>query len=300
MSGRLCRPGALVLVMVASLGCASSEAPVCSPDVAEGVDPQAPALGGHTLVIQMFAGLVVLDAAGRRHVPGSEGVGTHSWAPDGTGFFVTWGGVLGFIPIEGGDVQEIYTDWRQVRFPALSPDGETLAVSANLTDEAGTGWEIWLLGRSGENPRFLVDGYHPSWSPDGSRLYFEQHEPTVHLATIDLATGQSTPLLSEGGRDMGIAVSPRGTYAAFSRGSARKLMLYSFGDSSLVALTDGTYYDQYPSFSPTEDLVVFHRQIEDGSLVLQIVVCDLGTGSTTLIDEGDGVQASFAPAHIEP
>ena len=103
--------------------------------------------------------------------------------------------------------------------------------------------------------------------------------------------------MSEGERDIGVEVSPRGTYAAFSRGHERRLMLYSFGDGTLVALTGGSYYDEYASFSPTEDLVVFHRQIEPPgrSIVLQIIACELATGRNTLIDEGEAIEASFAP-----
>ena len=194
----------------------------------------------YTMAIKTFDGIVVVEGGLRRPVPGSEGVESFSWNRDGTGFFVTRDGVLGFLPIQGGELQEIYGDWRQVRFPDPSPDGETLAVSVNLTDDTGSGWEMWLLGRNGENPRPVTAGYDPSWSPDGTKLYFEQHEPSVRLAVLDFATGQTTSFLTGPDRDFSVEVSPRGTYAAFSRGRAR-LMLYTFADSTLVALTDGSY-----------------------------------------------------------
>jgi Tol biopolymer transport system component len=253
------------------------------------------------------SGLAIVDSAGRRHIPGSEGVVDFSWNRDGSGFFVTRDGVLGSLPLEGGAVAEIYSDWVQARFPALSPDGRTLAVSVNLTDDAATGWEIWLLDVGGENPRHVAEGYDASWSPDGTKLYFERFyeaEPPVRLAVLDVATGETTPFLRESGRDFSVEVSPQRTYAAFSRGNARKLMLYTFADSALVALTRGGHgdrrlYDRFVSFSPDEDYIVFFRQVESSThSTFQILGCDLTTGQTRIIEEGDVLRALFAPSRL--
>lgn len=283
----------------------SSEGALCSPYPAESAVREPDRSEDYTMAIQTFDGgakntrIVVVEGGLRRPVPGSEEVETFSWNRDGTGFFVTRDGVLGFLPIEGGELHEIYGDWSQVRFPVPSPDGQTLAVSVNLTDDTGSGWEIWLLGRNGENPRPVTAGYDPSWSPDGTKLYFEQHEPSVRLAVLDFATGQTTSFLTGPDRDRSVEVSPRGTYAAFSRGRAR-LMLYTFADSTLVALTDGSYYDRFVSFSADEEYVVFYRQVGSSraSGAIQIIGCDLTTGRSRLIEEGEVHGALFAPVSI--
>jgi hypothetical protein len=279
----------------------------CSVEADDAVVPQTDPLQGHTLALSTMSGLAIVDSAGRRHIPGSEGVVDFSWNRDGSGFFVTRDGVLGSLPLEGGAVAEIYSDWVQARFPALSPDGRTLAVSVNLTDDAATGWETWLLDVGGENPRHVAEGYDASWSPDGTKLYFERFyeaEPPVRLAVLDVATGETTPLLRESGRDFSVEVSPQRTYAAFSRGSARKLMLYTFADSALVALTRGAhgdrrFYDRFVSFSPDEDYIVFFRQVESSThSTFQILGCDLTTGRTRIIEEGDVLRALFAPSRV--
>lgn len=296
----------LALVIVQTLGCESTSegSAFCSLGAGDPSVPQTDRLEGNTLAVNTFDGLVVIKGERRRQVPGSEGVESFSWNRDGTGFFVTRDGLLGFLPVQGGELQEIYTGWQQALFPAVSPDGATLAVSVNLTDDPGTGWEIWLLGPSGENARSVAEGYDPSWAPDGTRLYFEQHDATVHLAALDLATGQTMSFLSGPDRDFSVEVSPRGTYAAFSRGSARRVMLYTFADSSLTLMADESggdrrVYDRFVSFSPDEKYMVFFRQVESpNSMALQIIACDLDTGRSTVVEEGDVLEAQFAPVDV--
>ena len=297
----------LSLLMVPALGCEPppEASTFCFLDSNEPSVSAADQVGGHALVIKTSEGLFVVDGEGRRAVSGSEGVDDFAWNRDGTGFFVTRDGAVGFLPLEGGGVQEIYAGWPQAGFLAVSPDGATLAVSANLTDDRGSGWEIWLLGSDGKNARPVAEGYDPSWAPDGSRLYFEQHDPIVHLATLDLATNRVTPFLSGSDRNFSVEISPRGTYAAFSRGSARRVMLYTFADSSLVATVDESdgdrrVYDRFVSFSPDERYMAFFRQVQSPSaMALQIIACNLATGRSRVVVEGDVLEAQFAPVDIE-
>lgn len=287
--------------LVASLvifGCSPTPemAGLCSPDLGAADDGPV-----HTLAVQTFDGLFVLDDGERRFVPGSEGVDGFSWNWDGSGFFITRDGTLASVSLEG-EVREIPGDWQQVRFPAPSPDGHTLAVSANRTDDPGLGWELWLLDAEGGQPRALGPGYNAAWSPNGETLYFELFEPSVHLVTLNLNDGHAQPFPTTSERDISVAISPKGTFASFSRGHARRLMLYSFADQSVVLLTGGSGYDQYPSFSPDEDFIVFARQIESAGepVLLQIVSCELATGRGRILEEGGVLAAMFAPGQAMP
>ena len=62
----------------------------------------------------------------------------------------------------------------------VSPDGSHL--SFNKVKSVGAGaWEneeIWVVGIDGSNPRHLVYGEYPTWSPDSQRIAFNKTSTT--------------------------------------------------------------------------------------------------------------------------
>ena len=82
--------------------------------------------------------------------------------------------------------------------PAFSPDGERLAFRS---DRDGGG--IFVMGATGESVRRVSSvGYHPAWSPDGTRLLMVTQNVTdpafrftaSQLWVVDVATGERTLL----------------------------------------------------------------------------------------------------------
>ncbi|MBK6405880.1 MAG: PD40 domain-containing protein [Holophagales bacterium] len=120
-----------------------------------------------------------------------------AWSPDGSliAFHSKDRGGLWIVPAAGGTPRLLAAFGSR---PSFSPDGKRVAFqSTPLTDVAATAAPglapstIWIVGANGGsalsvttagNPR----GGHgaPTWSPDGSRLYFATSEPRLSQAEI--------------------------------------------------------------------------------------------------------------------
>ncbi|MBK9152889.1 MAG: serine/threonine-protein kinase [Chloracidobacterium sp.] len=84
--------------------------------------------------------------------------------------------------------------------PAVSPNGELIAFRSDRELRG-----IYLMELTGDNVRRLSDeGYHPSWSPDGTQIVvssFGRDQPTVRasgpqtLQVIDVQTGNKRKLI---------------------------------------------------------------------------------------------------------
>jgi TolB protein len=76
--------------------------------------------------------------------------------------------------------------------PAYSPDGERIAVDASWAGPR----RIWIVDRHGRNPQQVttdtseaVDHVRPRWSPDGTRIVFQNIERTqFDIRSVDLRT----------------------------------------------------------------------------------------------------------------
>ncbi len=81
--------------------------------------------------------------------------------------------------------QEIYNSAEQDIYPDVSPDGQTLVFAKAKTLDRDADSEIWLVGINGENPRKIADGTFPTFSSDGSTVYFEVKRSRVMAINID-------------------------------------------------------------------------------------------------------------------
>lgn len=101
----------------------------------------------------------------------------HLVAPDGRTLYLSAGGAVYAVPVEGGEPRQL-TPEGCVRFflHGVSPDGDWLACTTIDMGSAVDRWGIQLVPAKGGAPRPLllgakpVDG--PEWSPDGRWLWF--------------------------------------------------------------------------------------------------------------------------------
>jgi len=210
------------------------------------------------------------------------------WSPDGTRIAYVWGGALWVADVESGEGKELFSfeegDWiiditwspsgHQITF--LYQEGgmggllEMLMVNADGNEEA-----IQLLPSTGN----LIGS--PIWSPSGKVLYIigERDAATArwfhNLWTMDADRSKQTQLTKETAV-MSFAPSPDGDWVVFSGGFpyeetslSYNLWLFDTDGSCLLRLTQGTFSDYDPQWSPDGRQVLFRRE-DKGILVLNL------------------------------
>ncbi len=193
----------------------------------------------------------IVDAAGKSDLPLA---GSHysdrspRWAPDGRrlALLSNRGGnsqVYVSDPTEGGmhKVTNAATgvgrflwsaDGKQIAYLSVDPIRTEEAARIKAGDDPIVRGEslrysrIYVIPAKGGKSRLITtDDHHVlsfDWSPDGSKMaYAAQKTPEnrwafhVDLHEIDLETGQSTPLVTQEGRDANPSYSPDGKWVAF-------------------------------------------------------------------------------------
>ncbi len=158
-----------------------------------------------------------------------------AWSPDGATILFVRSRKAG-VKLEPGDVFGQFFDgdiWaieletlKETRLvekafnPDYSPDGERIAVDASWAGPR----RIWSVDRLGHNPRQLtsdtsegVSHVRPRWSPDGSKIVFQNIERTkFDVRVFDVAQGRSIWVTNDAVQDLNPVWSPTGRFIYFS------------------------------------------------------------------------------------
>jgi Tol biopolymer transport system component len=124
-----------------------------------------------------------------------------TFTPDGesivysAGAYQEGGDQILAVPVAGGaSVPLLGGDGVSARSPVFSPEGSLLAYSCTEYP-----WDLCMANADGTDARVLVAGGHApgSWSPDGTRIAYWEEWSGVYV--VDVATGEVTPVRTEGG-----------------------------------------------------------------------------------------------------
>ena len=104
--------------------------------------------------------------------------------------------------------------------PDCSPDGKRIAFDASWAGPR----RIWAVDRLGHNPQQLtsdvsegISHVRPRWSPDGSRIVFQNIERTkFDVRVLDLANGKTNWITNDAVQDLNPDWSPTGRFIYFS------------------------------------------------------------------------------------
>ncbi len=174
-------------------------------------------------------------------------------------------------------------------FPSFSPDGTKLVYSQyGRGKSAATGLEsssagdtsVEIMTDRGGDKRTLFhregfSAYAAVWSPSGEEIalsvgrYFRAPGlPSAQIALIK-PDGTNFRLIVDDKVNNGFPSWSRdGSRLVFKRG--KQLVTMSLADRAITPLTDGTHYDNFPQWSPTNDLIMFTTD-RDGDFELYTI-----------------------------
>jgi Tol biopolymer transport system component len=164
---------------------------------------------------------------------------------------------------------------------AFSPDGASVAFHESDTDGG-----IFVAGATGESVRRLTDfGFHPSWSPDGTRIAFSTEEifdPSSRLGdaalyVTDVSGGQPRRVVD--GDAVQPSWSPAGDRLVYWSNTTgqRDLFTVAVTGGERVALTDDGAIDWTPVWSP-DGRAVYFASDRGGAMNLWRIAVDPATG----------------------
>lgn len=179
--------------------------------------------------------------------------------------------VLMLINLESRITRVLMDDAQaSIQHPAWSPRGDVIAYErANLSDPAVESPQIWLVQPDGTSLGPLYGNqnvsYAPIWSPDGNLLAFRNSiAQTIEIYNLrDFTTAQH---VFPNATSDPVSWSPDSTALVYSSTPSQndqpRVRRGNWQTGAISDLTDGTYADHNPAWSPSGEWIAFSRQAE--------------------------------------
>jgi TolB protein len=228
-----------------------------------------------------------------------------TWLPDGSGvLFVskTKRSPRGLVQTFGAapGATSFLVDAADLSFPAewpaVAPDGKTLAFALTEVDVFQSGWPstrhydhaLGLSDLIGTGTTLLGAGTDPAWSPDGKRIAFARLEDGHGHLFVANADGTGAQRITDGSADdMEPAWSPDGSCIVFSSAhgtdqiTQSNLFALRPDGSGLVQLTEGDHVAGRPTWA-RDGSIYFHADAMERFHIWRVRVKGTlcGSGST--------------------
>jgi tricorn protease len=170
----------------------------------------------------------------------------YSLSPSGKRAALEAHGEILTVPAKKGDIRNLTrTPGACERFPAWSPDGQSIAYLSDMSGE----YELMICDQKGEQTKTIPLGkrtffYAPLWSPDGKKIALT--DKTFSVSILDLENGVFThvdqDLYEHPYRSLNPAWSPDSRWLAYTRrlpNQIRAVFLYELTAGISHQVTDG-------------------------------------------------------------
>lgn len=203
-----------------------------------------------------------------------------SWYPDGKHLLVSGnqGGIYK-VDLVTGKESKTKTKLDGMNDAAISADGKYIAFSLS-TSGSRDDHNIWIVNSDGSNHRKLTNmkrmQHTPVWHPDGEWIYFHSNvDGQSHDIWRVSLNGKKKQQITGGQLyNFAVAVNDKGELAFSSNRSGNYVIWYQQPEKEPVAITDGPYRENNPSWSPSGELLTY-ESTKSGKLDLWVME---GTG----------------------
>ncbi len=183
--------------------------------------------------------------------------------------------------------------------PSISPNGTSII----YTSEKDGNKEIYWMKIDGSAQKNLTvhsaNDFMPRWSPDGQSILFDSDRSgTLDVYQLHLASGEISRLINDYGDEKYASWSPDGNKVLFVRllsstdQKLAQIFLIDLLQKKEIALTDGSNYDSWPSWSG-DGKSIFFASNRGNDTTFQLYHLDLENGKTQKITSGEKDNSSF-------
>lgn len=207
-----------------------------------------------TITVEDGKRLVIFERSGRFEAP--------NWMPDGKKLLFNMDGSLYKIPVGGGDIEKLNTDFanRNNNDHGISFNGKLLAISHHREGLPGGGSTVYVLPLTGGVPKLITEhtpSYWHGWSSDSKEVLYVGQRDGKNIYNIyknSIRGGKEVALtdIKAGEHVDGCEYSPDGKYIYFNGNFTGKMQIYRMkpDGSDREQLTFDNYNNWFPHISP--------------------------------------------------
>ncbi len=219
-------------------------------------------LGCRMETMNVFDGkrMVIYEKDGRFEAP--------NWMPDGKKLLFNMDGLIYKIPVTGGDIEKLNTDFanNNNNDHGISFDGKLLAISHHRQGLNGGGSTVYVLPIEGGVPKMVTENtpsYWHGWAPNNKEVVYvaiRDGKSVYNLYSNSINGGKEIALtdIKEGEHVDGCEYSPDGKYIYYNGNHTGTMQIWRMkpDGSGREQLTFDAYNDWFPHISPDGKWIV--------------------------------------------